>query len=110
MNPVELMRAVTQDLGLSQNTLATRLGVTKRRVRHWATGKPRPRPRLTGLELAAARKTLDLTQQELADDLGIVLRTLQRWEAEDCKTPEMVSRIVRAALADRTLLEKIAAA
>jgi len=64
---------------------------------------------MTGAELLAARTALGLTQGSLATALGAGRRSVQHWEAGERAIPETVARVMRAALIDRTILDRIAA-
>jgi DNA-binding transcriptional regulator YiaG len=65
---------------------------------------------VTASELQTARAALGLTQGGLATALGVGRRTVQNWEADDRAIPETVAKILRAALVDRTMLDRIASA
>lgn len=65
---------------------------------------------MTGPEFQAARAALGLTQGSLASDLGCSRRTVQYWESDEHPIPETVSRVIRLALIDPTILVRIAAA
>ena len=62
---------------------------------------------MTPAEFLAARAALGLTQGSIASALGVARRTVQHWEAGDVHIPVLVARVLRAALADRTILDKI---
>ena len=62
---------------------------------------------MTPPEFLAARVALGLTQGGIASALGVARRTVQHWEAADVHIPVLVARVLRAALADRTILDKI---
>ena len=62
---------------------------------------------MTPAEFLAARTGLGLTQGALATVIGVARRTVQHWEAADVHIPVLVARVLRAALADRTILDKI---
>ena len=51
---------------------------------------------------------LGLTQGSLAVVLGAGRRTVQHWEAGERAIPVLVSRVLRAALIDRSILDRIA--
>jgi transcriptional regulator with XRE-family HTH domain len=65
---------------------------------------------MTSAELQTARASLGLTQGALASALGVGRRTIQQYEADDRAIPETIGRVLRAALIDRTILERIASA
>ncbi|WP_299956656.1 DNA-binding transcriptional regulator [Acidocella sp.] len=65
---------------------------------------------MTPAELHAARTALGMTQGALASALGVGRRTIQQYEAGDRAIPELVARIVRAAIKNREILNAIAAA
>jgi DNA-binding transcriptional regulator YiaG len=65
---------------------------------------------MTPAELHTIRAALGLTQGSLATALGIGRRTIQHWEADERAVPETVAKVMRAALIDRTILDRIAAA
>jgi len=65
---------------------------------------------MNGADLLAARSALGLTQGALATALGVGRRTVQQYEADDRAVPETIAKVMRAALIDRTILDRIAAA
>lgn len=65
---------------------------------------------MTSSELTAARHALELTQRGLAHRLGVDDRTVRKWEADDRAVPETIARIVRLALVERGLLDRLQAA
>ena len=53
---------------------------------------------MTPATLRAARKSLGLTQSQFAATLGYGARIVLYWESGEREVPELVSRIVQAAL------------
>lgn len=50
---------------------------------------------VTGDELRGIRERLGLTQAGLADRLGVTVTTVARWERDERKIAELVSRFVQ---------------
>ncbi len=65
---------------------------------------------MTAAELQTARAALGLTQGALASALGVDRRTIQYWEGGDRSIPETIARLIRLALVDAALLDRLAAA
>ncbi len=65
---------------------------------------------MTGPELQTARAALGLTQGALASALGVGRRTIQQYEADDRAIPEPIARVVRLAVSEAGLLDRLAAA
>lgn len=87
------------DLGLTQRTLAERLGVREETVHLWETGRARPLPRYHGAvlqlleidaqlpygtlpeQLRSTRLRLGLTQEQMGERIGLNEWSLCRWES-----------------------------
>lgn len=66
---------------------------------------------MTPSEFRVALASLGVTQRGFAHMIGVSPRSVERWCTEgDPSVPEPVIRIVRASLADRTVLDRIGAA
>src|SRR5437867_10061480 len=50
---------------------------------------------MDGKELRKIRRSLSLTQGEMADRVGVRLNTVARWERDESKISEPVSRLIR---------------
>lgn len=50
---------------------------------------------MTGKTLRSIRKRLNLTQVQLARQLGVTSNTVARWERDEMKISEPVSRLIR---------------
>ncbi|MDR3736051.1 MAG: helix-turn-helix domain-containing protein [Acidobacteriaceae bacterium] len=64
---------------------------------------------MTPTDLRTTRAALGYTQGGLATALGVGRRTVQQWEAGDRSVPEPIARILRLAIADPTILPRLAA-
>lgn len=50
---------------------------------------------MTGKELKAIRKTMNLTQRQLGDLMGVTVTTVARWERSERGISELVSKFVK---------------